>query len=721
MPMRTARLKTALFLLTGILSLLVLGVFLTSSFESIVKMALGSDRVLLSEDGQVIQTLRTDFDKRRLAWQPLSTFPESIQKAVIAAEDHRFYYHPGIDVLGLGRALWTNLRGQRIQGASTITMQVTDLIQPSVLKDNQKIKKGSLRHKLVQAFRALALEIRWSKKQILEAYLNLIHLRGELQGIPAASFAYLNKDPLALDQDEALVFAAMIVSPNQGVAALNLRACALKRKITSIDESCEKLSRTVELFFRGRARLPTVLGTAPHLARQLFQTHPNTAILKSTLSARLQSHVIAVLEKNIHRLKDANVRDTAAIVIDNSTGKVLAYVGAVSTSQSLHVDGVQAYRQAGSSLKPFLYAKAIEKKLMTASSVLLDDPTAISWGQDVYRPTNYDKHFFGPVTVREALGSSLNVPAIKTVMTIGLHQSYQVLQNLQLTKLKQPDFYGVSLALGAVEVRLDELANAYRIFANKGAWSPLLFTDKENPDEKKQIYSPESSFIVSSILSDPNARSIGFGWDSPLETPFWAAVKTGTSKDYRDNWCTGFSSRYTVAVWAGNFNSEAMKKVSGVSGAGPSWYEIMTYLHAAERSDKPPVPSGVVGKNIKHEWSSGEHLEYFITGTEPNGSIISVAKEKSVQFVFPAEGSVLVKDPHLDQSQIALYVKFKGSIPQDSKLSMNGKILGAAVSPFKLTMLNTGKNELSITSGEGKLLARVNFRVRGGQDRSDPF
>jgi len=695
-----------LFSMTGVLGFVTHVWLSTPRKEEVVLKALGSDRVLLAANGDVLQTLRTDFKKRRLPWQSLQHFPKHLQEAVIFSEDKRFYSHWGFDPRGLARALLADIRGQRIQGASTLTMQVSDLIQPEVLQSNQLITKGSVFHKIQQLIRATMIEIMWSKQDILEAYLNLIHLRGEFQGVPALTYAYLNKNPLALDPAESLVIAAMISSPNQSASSLKHKTCILF-------SSCEGTDAVVKMFFAKAPAMPASPSFAPHLARRLFNEHPKDAIIPSTLDANLQQKVQVILEKNIYRLRESNVRDTAAIVIDNQTGQVLAYVGAVSTSESPHVDGVTAYRQAGSSLKPFIYTKAIETKTLTAASILLDDPTAISWGGEVYRPSNYDRHFYGPVAVREALASSLNVPAVKTVSIIGLHETYQTLQNIQLSNLKEPDFYGVSMALGAVEVRLDELANAYRMLANRGEWTPLHFTrNEQGKSPTKRIFSTEATFITSSILSDPNARAIGFGWETPLETPFWTAVKTGTSKDYRDNWCIGFSERYTIGVWAGNFNAEAMKKVSGVSGVGPSWYEIMNVLHAQEKSLPPAVPSKIVVKNIRHSWSTHTHKEYFIQGTEPNQEVIEPALEKRVQFVFPAEGSVLVKDPHLDPKNVALFVRFKGTLPEKSRLLWDGRDLGEALSPFKINEPRAGKHEIAVAS-KGKVLSKVQFSIRG--------
>lgn len=708
------RAKIIILLVFLALSLSLGGIWLaTPAFDNVMKSALGSDQVLYGRDGKVLQTLRTDFTKRRLAWLPLSAFPEAVVQAIVSAEDRRFHHHIGIDPIGSARAAWAMIRHHPVQGASTITMQVADLIQQDVLLRNRPIKKGSLLHKAWQTLSAIGLELRWSKIEILEAYLNLIHLRGEFQGVPAASFAFLNKDPLALDPAEGIAIAAMISSPNQSEKALRVRACAIKKRM-ELPGDCEDVFAAASAFFQGSPSLPTQTGSAPHLAQRLFRENKGQSVVHSTIDAKLQQAVAAILEKNVQRLRNSNVHDSAAIVIENKTGKVLAYVGTVSSSQFPHVDGVQAYRQAGSALKPFFYGKAIELKRITAASIMLDDPTAISWGKDVYRPANYDKNFYGPVSVREALGSSLNVPAVKTVLALGLHESYKVLQSIHLSNLRDPDFYGVSMALGAVEVRLEDLANAYRTFANAGFYTPLQYIDQD-PAKPEKIYGPETSYVIGSILSDPNARSIGFGWDSPLETPFWTAVKTGTSKDYRDNWCVGFSEHYTVGVWTGNFNAEAMEKVSGVSGAGPSWYDIMVHLHLNLKSSAPAMPAGVTAKSIRHQWGTQETKEYFLSGTEPVGNVVEPVLIKRAQFVFPAEGSVLVMDPHQSAERIALFVRYKGTVAEGSRLLLDGKELGKAASPFKITKLTPGNHQLAIRSPEGAAIADVRFKVKGAE------
>lgn len=684
------------------------------SATDVRRIAAGSDRTLLAADGQPLQTIRTDFTKRRSSWYPLKSFPPEVREIFIRAEDRRFRNHIGIDARAFARAVLAFVRGGRVQGASTITMQTSDLILSDVLTGRQRIEKGSPFHKLAQIARALALDLKWSKDDILEAYLNLVHLRGEYQGVPALSRAYFAKFPAALDASEAAVVASMIPSPNRAPALLAKRACALldRGERGARAEACATATRAASQFHRPAGPLAEA-DLAPHLARRLFRQWPQEPVLTTTLDARLQDEVAAILEKNVHRLQGSDVHDSSAIVIENRSGRVLAYVGAVRESAQSQVDGIQALRQAGSTLKPFLYGKAIDNRTVTAASILSDDPTAITWSGGVYRPANYDRQFHGPVSVREALASSLNVPAVKIVTIIGLHESYALLQAIGLSQLKEPDYYGVSMALGAVETRLDELANAYRMIASDGLWTPLRFlaTDTEPKTVSRRIFSKPTAYILGSVLSDPVARAIGFGSDSPLETPFWTAVKTGTSKDYRDNWCIGFSEHFTVGVWAGNFDAQAMRGVSGVSGAGPAWYEIMTTLHRSLRSHAPAPPPELVTARVRHPWTNRERHEYFLAGTEPPKPQMEPSVRRA-QFVFPADGSTIVRDPHQDESRIGLFVRFKGELPEGSHVLWDGRALGSARNPFPVDAPGPGRHRLALSSREGEILDEVTFTVR---------
>jgi hypothetical protein len=283
-----------------------------------------------------------------------------------------------------------------------------------------------------------------------------------------------------------------------------------------------------------------------------------------------------------------------ALSEDNATGEVLAYVGGSGELASArHVDGVRARRQAGSALKPFLYGLALEMRLVTPATVLEDAPLELAVTGGLYRPRNYDERFRGRVTARTALAASLNVPAVRVLGLVGGEPFAERLRQLGLGGLDEAaDFYGPALALGAAEVSLWELVGAYRALARGGVWGPLTLLPRETaarPPERR-VYPEPVAFLVGDILAGRESRSATFGLENALATRFWTAVKTGTSKEMRDNWCVGYSLRYTAGVWVGNFSGAPMHDVSGVTGAAPVWRELMAWLHRATPGRAPPRP-----------------------------------------------------------------------------------------------------------------------------------
>mgnify|MGYP002078886582 CR=1 FL=1 len=334
-------------------------------------------------------------------------------------------------------------------------------------------------------------------------------------------------------------------------------------------------------------------GLAPHLATKLLR-RPGLSVT-TTLDTAIQRAAIMALGRQLIGLGETRARDGAVIVLDNASGNVLAYVGGVGGhSTAAQVDGADAPRQAGSTLKPFLYAAAIEAGYLTAASILDDSPVQLDTASGLYVPQNYDRGFKGPVSARSALAGSLNVPAVRTLLLVGVDSFRDRLFDLGYQGLTEDgDYYGFSLALGSAEVTLLEQANAYRTLANGGRWSPLHLRTDDETITARAIVDPVAAWIVSDMMADPGARARTFGLDSALRLPFWAAVKTGTSKAMRDNWCIGFTDRFTVAVWIGNLEGDSMRAVSGTSGAAPVWREIMLALHRDHPGRQPPRPPGI--------------------------------------------------------------------------------------------------------------------------------
>jgi penicillin-binding protein 1C len=407
------------------------------------------------------------------------------------------------------------------------------------------------------------------------------------------------------------------------------------------------------------------------------------------------------------------MNDAAALVVDNQTGQVLAYLGNIGTlSSAISVDGVRAHRQAGSTLKPFLYSLALEQKYLTASSKLDDSVTDFSLGTgSVYQPKDFDHEYHGDaVTLRLALASSLNIPAVKTLQLIGVGRLIEQMNALGFQNLRSEEFYGPSLALGTADVSLWELVNAYRTLANGGRWSPLTLSplpEKQVPF--KNAISSEASFIIADILSDKMSRSLTFGLDSPLSLRFWTAAKTGTSKDMKDNWCIGFSSRYTVGVWAGNFSGAPMWNVTGVSGAAPAWAEIMEVLHRsattlAHKDLVPKPPRGVL--HVKGEW--------YIRGTEPSPLLVHAEAKPThaTKILYPVEGLMIARDPDIPPDHQKVFFESNLHHPSD-KWVLNHQELASAQTSHAWQPDKPGHYKLQLVSSTGKVLDQVHFSVRG--------
>ena len=451
-----------------------------ADFDAVRAAYVPSDSWLLDRHGRLLDRERLDFGVRRLEWTPLESISPALVDAVIAGEDRRFSEHGGVDWRGVASALVDTLRDARPRGASTITMQLAAMIDPRAARD---AAKPDWRRKLAQIRVALAIERRWSKPQILEAYLNLLGFRGELQGIGAAAEILVGKTPSGLEVTESLVLAALLPAPAADSATVARRACR-RAELAQLAVECSAIRATADsILSRSRTPLPAP-ALAPHVARALL-TVPG-AHVGSTLDFRTQQLAADTLGRHMAMLGDRNVRDGAVLVVDNATGDVLAYVGSGGpASRAANIDGIRARRQAGSTLKPFLYGLALERRYLTAASLLDDSPVNLDTASGIYLPQNYDQVYRGPVSVRTALGSSLNIPAVRTLVLIGVEPFRDRLWKLGYEGIVQDgEYYGYSLALGSAEVSLWEQAQAYRALARGGLFSPLrLLAGDDVPDE----------------------------------------------------------------------------------------------------------------------------------------------------------------------------------------------------------------------------------------------
>jgi penicillin-binding protein 1C len=538
-------------------------------------------------------------------WVPLREVPGGLKDALVAVEDKRFYRHWGVDPLSVVRAtmqaVWT---GRIVSGASTLTMQLARTLRP---------RPRTVTGKLYEAAFALRIEASLSKPQILEQYLNRIDFGPNLRGVGAVAQAYFNKPVAALSLAESALIAGLPQSP--ATYALNRHPeRALKRQRTVLDAMVRvgKISINEGDVAR-REPLKNALSNkafgAPHFVSSLLQGAfsrdigglsvgdiKSAAVLRTTIDPVVQRLTETAVLTSLDDLREHRVTAASAMVVDNASGDVLAYVGSpdfYNEPNQGQVDGVRAKRQPGSTLKPFVYAAAFEGLGYTAATVLSDLEVSFETEVGTYRPRNFDDKFRGPVRLREALGNSLNVPAVRTADALGSARLLAYLRRVGFDSLDQtPEYYGPALALGDGEVSLFELVRAYMTLARGGTALPLRVvtdvTDSRNVTKHAEKLRDERvipfsvATVITDILKDKTARQSSFGTESVLSFDFDVAAKTGTSKGYRDNWVVGYTEKLTVGVWVGNFDGRPMNNVGGISGAAPIFRSIVQATHGEE-------------------------------------------------------------------------------------------------------------------------------------------
>ena len=662
----------------------------------------------------MLHRLRTDATVRRGQWVALADISPALRTALVLSEDKRFYAHSGVDWQAVSGAAWANLWNSKTRGASTITMQLAGLLDED-LKRNAGGR--SVAQKIGQTVSAQLLERSWRKDQILEAYLNLVPFKGELVGIDALSQTLFGKAAHGLDHREAAVAAALVRAPNAKVAQVVQRACAvltaLEPRAKTLD--CEGLDLFTTAALQRRDYAASV-GIAPHVARQVAGKARRNAV-QTTLRAPLQRFAVQTLQQHLRELAGRHVEDGALVVLDNATGEVLAWVGSSGDlSGAAEVDGVTALRQPGSTLKPFLYAQAIAERRITAASLLDDSGTQIQTSDGLYIPQNYDHQFKGWVSARTALAASLNVPAVRVLAMVSPDAFHQQLRAVGLPLKESGDFYGYSLALGSAEVSLLNLTNAYRALANGGRTSPTTLTVRPPPSPANvpAAIDPRAAFIVGDILSDPLARARTFGTDSVLATRFWTAVKTGTSKDMRDNWAIGWSQRYTVGVWVGNASGAPMWDVSGTTGAAPIWAAVMHYLHTTQPSRAPQAPAGVVRVPVQFAALEAARPEWFLQGTEQRIFAINSGAARAYPAGFtgritsPTTGTIIALDPDIPPNRQRVSFQAEGS---NLRWLMDGKVFAKGASAQWLPW--PGRHVVQIIDAKEQVQDEVRLEVRG--------
>lgn len=661
-----------------------------------------SEAWLYDRDGRLLDSERVNFERRRLAWVPLKDISPAVRDTVVAAEDHRFWSHGGVDWLAIASAVRTRWSGGRSRGASTLPMQLAAFLAPELAQPGQRGWFAKIR----QMRAAQALASNWTHEQMLEAYFNLLPLRGEAQGIGAGAQSLFGKRPAEMNRTDAAIFAGLLPNPAAKAEVLGKRACRIAKAA-----DCGAIDAAAATLVSGEQAARFDPALAPHLATRLLDK-PGKRVM-TTIDRRIQIAAIVALRRQLAGLGSDRVRDGAVVVLDNASGQVLAYVGGVGLkSTAAEVDGANARRQAGSTLKPHLYAQVIEHGWLTAASILDDSPVQLDTASGLYVPKNYDHSFKGPVSVRSALASSLNVPAVRTLVIDDVQEFRDRLWALGYHGLVEDgEYYGFSLALGSAEVSLVEQANAFRTLANQGRWSPVHFLAGEKAGAPRQIVNPAAAFIVGDIIADASARADAFGEDSALRLPFWAAAKTGTSKGMRDNWCIGWSDRYTVAVWVGNLEGDSMRAVSGTSGAAPVWRDVMMALHAGSPGKPPKIPEGVEVRQITLPGTrEPPRREYFMAGTAQAEMAAAPQVARRPRITSPVSGSVYALDPDIPIDRQSLGVIVSGDVT-GFRLILDKTTIGDADAGIQIPP-RPGVHMLTLVDPGGQMIDRVRFTVR---------
>jgi len=584
---------------------------------------------ILDRNGNLLYKIYKDENRTLIS---LNTLPEHVKNAFLAAEDKNFYKHNGFSITGLGRAVYRNLFDDKMEGGSTITQQLVK----NTLLTNEK----TLSRKIKELVLSLEVEHYFSKDKIFEMYLNQVGFGGPAYGIQEAARQYFNVDAQDLNLSQSAYLAGLTRAPSKYSPFGEHPDLAISRQKTVLNQmytdgfinQAELSQASEEKLIFNSAKIEI---KAPHfvmmikdlLTEQLGEKTVTQGGLKvvTTLDLNLQEKAQKIVTEEISKLKSYNVSNGAALVTNPKTGEILAMVGSkdyFNLNEDGQVNLTLSLRQPGSSIKPLNYALSFENGYNPAS-VIEDKPVSFNLpGQQPWTPKNYDNRFHGSITLRQALGSSYNIPSVILLSKNGVNTFADLVKKMGITTWDDPRRYGLSMALGSLEVKMVDLAAAYSAFANQGISSPLNsiiriekiggeniyasgcpnHVDVEDDDTKvnaeeisctqKQAISPQTAYLISDILSDNNARSPAFGVNSVLNIKTAkVSVKTGTSNDLKDNWTIGYTKDFLVATWVGNNNNEPMSQIaSGITGASPIWAKIFNDIIAENPQPKEITP-----------------------------------------------------------------------------------------------------------------------------------
>ena len=544
--------------------------------------------LVVDRHGTPLYEARVDGGLRGIPMPP-DAIPPAVAAATVAAEDHRFWSHPGLDPVAIARATWRNVRARSIvEGGSTLTQQTAKLL----LARRDPGRRRGVAAKINEALIAWRLEHRFEKREILAMYLSLASYGNQIAGVERASRAYFSRPAAMLTPAQAAFLAALPQRPSRFNPMRSMDP-ALRRQRRVIDRMEE--AGLLTAIQASEARIERIAlqpdqasFAAPHFVEMVLSrtAAPRPARIETTLDLNLQREVGGIIRSHRTLLDRHGARNVAVVVLDNHTGEWLAWEGSgawLDAERDGSINGPLAPRQPGSALKPFTYGLAFESGF-TPASVLPDVPSHFPTSDPgvLYSPRNYDGRYRGPMLIRRALAGSENVPAVALASELGVPPLLRFLTRAGLTTFdKGASHYGLGLTLGNAEVRLDELVAAYAAFARGGEWIEPTAVRRMDRARVRRLVSSRTAYWITDVLADGEAREFVFGRGGSLELPFPAAVKTGTSQAYHDNWTIGYTADVTVGVWVGNFDRKPLRNSSGVTGAAPIFHDVMLAAQSA--------------------------------------------------------------------------------------------------------------------------------------------
>lgn len=628
-------------------------------------------KILLDKNGEIINMKLSSDGIWRFHEQ---NFPNSLKQCVVLFEDRYFYYHFGVNFASIFRAFFHNLRSDNRIGASTITMQVARMLEPS---------DRSYKNKIREIFRAFQLEIHFSKDEILNLYLNLAPYGGNIEGAKAASFFYFGKELNELSYAQAALLSTIPKNPNKNrldrvsnINALKNRVIKMLYKANLIDLSAFKRAQA-EPFKNVRIR---AVVNASDYANIAFKNQ----ISKASLDLNLQKDMLKILKDAMFSLKAKNANNAAAVVIDNKKMSVVAFIGSHDErARDGKNSALNMKRNTGSTLKPFIYSLALDSGLITPNSQLIDTQIYIN----EYVPKNFSNDFLGLVSAKDALNFSLNIPVINLDLKLKNNSLYELLEKVNLVD-ENKEFYGSSIVLGSAEMSLIDLAHLYTIYANGGVYRPLEFAGKnyKNEDKNITIISPQSAYLTAKMMSEASRSYLKNAWQYAQNTPK-IAFKTGTSANSRDLYAIGVDEDYTIAVWVGNFNAEKTDKLTGLNDVSKIVFDMfkliaqkrnLSFMSEPEGIEKVPtcldafsyetckktaLDDRIVGVKLQDKCESlrGEELEFLIKNgfldkdEVKNSPCAEVFKDKKPVFAYPYDGEEIVTDENVTQIMLKCY------------------------------------------------------------------